>query len=111
MNLELEPRGDVVVARIQDGRFVAGDAEDFKRKMAEAGKRIVLDLGEVKFMDSGALGAVLGVLKSVQPAGDLRLASVQAPVRAVFRLTRLDKVLAIDPDVEASVAAFGKAAS
>ncbi len=111
MNLEFETQGDVLIARVLDGRFDAGGAEDFKQRLAEqvaAGRRrLVLDLSHVTFMDSGALGAVLGVLKSVPPPGDLRLAGVTNSVRTVFRLTRLDKVLSLHDDVAAAVASFG----
>lgn len=113
MNLELESRGDVVVARVLDHRFVVGDAADFKRRLFESlesgGKRVVLDLSDVAFMDSGAIGAVLGMAKSLPQPGDLRLAAVQEGVKTVLRLTRLDKVLSIHPDVEAAVASWGPA--
>lgn len=113
MNLELQPRGDVVVARVLDHRFVVGDAADFKRRVSESleagGKRVVLDLSEVSFMDSGAIGAVLGMAKSLPQPGDLRLAAVRDSVKTVLRLTRLDKVLSLYPDVEAAVASWGEA--
>jgi anti-sigma B factor antagonist len=111
MNLSFETRGEVLLTHVLDTRFEAGAADDFKKLMSEqvsqGRTRIVLDLSGVKFMDSGALGAILGVVKSLTPPGDLRLSGVKEPVRTVFRLTRLDKVLSLLPDEETAIASFG----
>ena len=111
MNLELETRGSVLVASVLDHRFDSASVEDFRARIgaavASGAARIVLDLSPVRFMDSGALGSVLAVLKTLPPGGDLRLAGVHDPVRGVFRMTRLDKVVAIDDTVEAAAAALG----
>lgn len=114
MNVEMETRGGIVVVRVLDSRFDAASAGDFRLRMGEAvaggAKKIVVDLSPVRFMDSGALGSVLAVLKSLPPGGDLRLSGVHEPVRGVFRMTRLDKVVAIDDTVDDAAAAFGAAA-
>ena len=112
MNLEMESHGSVLVARILDSRFDAASVADFRTRMGEAvaegSSRIVLDLTPVRFMDSGALGSILAVLKTLPPGGDLRLAGVHEPVRGVFRMTRLDKVVSIDDTVEEAEAALGE---
>jgi anti-sigma B factor antagonist len=111
MNVEMETRGSVLVARVLDSRFDAASAGDFRLRMGEvvaAGStKIVVDLSPVRFMDSGALGSVLAVLKTLPPGGDLRLSGVHEPVRGVFRMTRLDKVVAIDDTVDDAAAALG----
>lgn len=56
--------------------------------------RIVVDLGEVTFIDSSGLGALIAGLKSSRQAGgDLRIADVPEQVMTVLRLTNLDRVL------------------
>ena len=110
MNLELETRGSVLVASVLDHRFDSASVGDFRSRIGEAvaagATRIVLDLTPVRFMDSGALGSVLAVLKSLPPGGDLRLSGVHEPVRSVFRMTRLDKVVSIDDTVAEAEAAL-----
>jgi len=112
MNLELETRGSVLVASVLDHRFDSASVGDFRSRIGEAvaagATRIVLDLTPVRFMDSGALGSILAVLKTLPPGGDLRLAGVHEPVRGVFRMTRLDKVVSIDDTVEEAEAALGE---
>jgi anti-sigma B factor antagonist len=65
--------------------------------------RIVVDLGEVDFLDSSGLGALIGGLKAARVAGgDLRIAAVTEPVRRVLKLTNLDRVLAEHPTAESA---------
>lgn len=107
MNLTLEPNAGYVVARVEESRFDAMTAPDFKSRMAHAiqgpAPKVVLELSRVSFIDSAALAAILSVVKSLPPEGDLRLAGARDSVRAVLRLTRLDKVLPIfDTEEEAT---------
>ncbi|WP_028279569.1 STAS domain-containing protein [Arthrobacter sp. H5] len=63
--------------------------------------RIVLNLGEIIFMDSSGLGALIGCLKVARQAGgDLRIACVQPQVKMVLELTSMHRVLAPHPTVE-----------
>ena len=110
MNLTLEPAEGYLLVRVEESRFDALAAPDFKARLATAlagaAPRIVLDLSPVSFIDSAALAAILSVVKGLPPEGDLRLAGPREPVRAVLRLTRLDKVLAIYPTAEEASASF-----
>lgn len=57
--------------------------------------RVVVDLSGVGFIDSSGLGALIGSLKSARQAGgDVRIAGAGEQVRAVLRLTNLDRILA-----------------
>lgn len=111
MNLSFDGYGEVTVVRVQTGRFEAEAADDFRKKVGDrissGASHLVLDLSMVKFMDSGALGAVLSVVKSLPSTGDVRLAAVNDPVRTVLRLTRIDKVLSIYDTVEKALESFG----
>ena len=56
---------------------------------------LVVDLHAVDFIDSSGLGALIGGLKSArQQGGDLRIAAAGDQVRAVLKLTNLDRILA-----------------
>jgi anti-sigma B factor antagonist len=75
-------------------------------ELVEGGARhVVLDLAEVPFVDSSALGVFVTGLKRLRIAGGtLRLAACQPPVRAVLKITSLDRVFFLYPSVEAALA-------
>jgi anti-sigma B factor antagonist len=68
--------------------------------VASGQTRIVVDLGQVTFIDSSGLGALIAGLKATRQAGgDLRLAMVPEQVMTVLRLTNLDRVLRVHPTI------------
>jgi anti-sigma B factor antagonist len=75
--------------------------KDLVEETVAAGRaRIVVDLGEVTFIDSSGLGALIAGLKTARQAGgDLRIADVPEQVMTVLRLTNLDRVLRAHPTV------------
>jgi anti-sigma B factor antagonist len=81
--------------------------------LIEAGdRRIVLDLAEVSFMDSSALGAVVTVFRSLSDAGGhMALAAVQPGVRTVLHITSVDQVLAVYDTAELAEAGLSAATS
>lgn len=83
---------------------------DFKREMApilKGSSRVVLDLGQVTFVDSSGLGAILSCLRELNAAdGDLKLCGVSAPVRALFEMVRLHRIMDILPTRQAALAAW-----
>lgn len=89
------------------GRLTAPGVPQLKRAIedaiADGQPRIVVDLAATDFVDSSALGALIGGLKSARTAGgDLRIANVTEPVRRVLSLTNLDRVLRDHPSVGAA---------
>ena len=65
---------------------------------------IVLDLSEVDFICSQALGAIISVhTKAGSRGGKIRLVNPQPPVRKVLELTRLTKLFDIYPSVERAI--------
>jgi len=88
--VRVEAGETVVVCR---GRLAAGATERFRCEMkghAASAKRLVLDLGEVTFMDSSGLGAVMAVYVSARSSGcELRIINLTKQVRELFRMTRV----------------------
>lgn len=66
------------------------------RLLAETGaRRLVLDLAEVRFIDSAGVGALLSIRERTEQLGvELILANVPEPVRRVLGLTGTAVVLA-----------------
>ena len=96
---------DTHVVLAPEGKFNLVAAPPLKARIDDlvaAGKtRLVVDLHAVDFIDSSGLGALIGGLKSArQQGGDLRIAAAGDQVRAVLKLTNLDRILAPYATVE-----------
>jgi anti-sigma B factor antagonist len=94
-----------------DGTLNARSADQVKetfREVAGRGARyVVLDLGNVPFIDSSGLAALVSGLKTLnEKDGSLKLASLQSQADLLFKLTMFDKVFEIHPDVDAAVKSF-----
>jgi anti-sigma B factor antagonist len=104
MSFEEADKGTHVVLA-PEGKFNLVAAPPLKARIDDlvaAGKaHLVVDLHAVDFIDSSGLGALIGGLKAArQQGGDLRIADAGDQVRAVLKLTNLDRILAPYPTVE-----------
>lgn len=101
MKLRADLKDDVLAVRVEDERLDAAVATPFKdemrRVMEIGGRTVLLDLGQVDFMDSSGLGALIAVLKSMPGQRPLVLTGLQPNVKRVLRLTRMDSVFTIEP--------------
>jgi len=67
--------------------------------------RIVMDMTRITYLDSSAIGILVGCHGTVRDSGgQLRLAGVSDRVGAIFKMTGVDKLLNLDPTRDASVA-------
>jgi anti-sigma B factor antagonist len=72
-----------------------------KALIADGNVHVIVDLGNVGFLDSQGLGALISGLKVLrQVEGSFVLTNISEPVEAVLRITRLIRVLEIQPTVE-----------
>jgi anti-sigma B factor antagonist len=68
---------------------------------------IVVNLGNVQYMDSAGLGALVSGLKRVREHnGTIGLVSPTVPVQRVLDITRLSKILGIYPTEAAAIHAI-----
>lgn len=59
---------------------------------------VLIDLKDVNFIDSSGLGALVASMQAVkQVNGKLFICSVNAQVRMIFELTKMDRILQIFP--------------
>src|SRR5437588_10109613 len=78
---------------------------EFQQLVESGVTRIVVDLGEVPFMDSTGVGTIIGGLKLARAAGgNLRIARPQGAIQLVLSLSNLEKVLHPYPTIEAAQA-------
>ena len=80
--------------------------EHLQRQVAAGASTVVVDLLDVSFLDSTALGVLVGVLKRCREAGgDLRLVIAQPRILKVFEITGLTSVFTISETVAAAAGA------
>lgn len=83
-------------------------AEDLRRQLLElpgAGSaRVVLDLSELHFINSAGLGAFIALYRKCHELnGQVALASPRRAVDQVLRVTNLDRLMPIYPNVETAL--------
>jgi len=100
MNLQSEKKKDVTILYVKEERLDAHNSGDLKVELAghfEGNeKNIVVDLKDVRFIDSSGLGALVsGFKNAISHQGSLKLSSLQPQVKSMFELTRLHRVFEI----------------
>ena len=108
MNLITQTNDDQLTVTVDDPRIDAAVAIQFKDRMraltALGPDRILLDLHKVDFIDSSGLGAIVAAMKQLDDHQRLDLSGLTPNVEKVFRLTRMDTIFAIYPDVPTALA-------
>ena len=98
---------NALVVTVKDQRIDAAVAVRFKDNMMDLtshpSERVILDMQHVEFLDSSGLGAVVGSMKQLGRERRLDLAALTPAVEKVFRITRMDRVFQIFPDVETAL--------
>ena len=96
MQLKLTKRTvDGILAIGCNGRIVFGEEsallrDEVKRAIADGSKRIVLNLGEVSYIDSGGLGTLVALHTTALSAGaSVKLANLTKRVGDLLQVTKL----------------------
>jgi anti-sigma B factor antagonist len=108
--METRDVGRVTIVRCK-GRIVSGpETEGLRAHVAHLlrdRRSIVLHLGEVVFIDSSGLGAIVRTLTSTrQVHGDLKLCDVPEHIRKVLQLSHLQKMFDSHESEDNAIAAF-----
>lgn len=107
MQYEVINKGQCTVLQINEGRFDAKLAPSFRQEIeslvGSIDSHLVLDLTNVRFMDSSGLGAVMGVYKMLK-GKKISVVNPQRAVRELLKLTRMDKLILSYETVEDAVA-------
>ena len=87
-----------------------GDLRDSIREaLASTRKNIVLNLGEVSYIDSSGLGQLIGSYATVRErGGQMKLVNLQKKVVDLMQITKLLTVFETYPSEAAALASFGK---
>ncbi|MDD2724868.1 MAG: STAS domain-containing protein [Methylovulum sp.] len=109
MNFKQETINGCQVLSIQDERIDAHNSAGLKaellQRVEQGGEPIIVQLEQVRFIDSSGLGALLsGHKQAVAKSGRLILVNIQPPVLAMFEITRLNRVFEIYADLNEALA-------
>jgi len=117
MKLSIQTRetGGVTILSCQ-GRIMLGEEsgalKDALRQAATKSGKVILNLAGVTYIDSGALGMLVGVYSAARSDGaSIKLAAVGPRLQDVLRTTRLLKIFDVYDSEEQALAALGVAAA
>jgi len=112
MKFDERQEQETLITRPLETRLDSHVAEELKTHLKDivhnGHQQIILDLGEVEFVDSSGLGAIIAAMMALRPQGRLMVCNVKGSVYALFRLTRIDRLIPVLADVEAALQAMSK---
>ena len=74
-----------------------------KKLIADGCRKMVIDLTELGFIDSAAIGMLIGCNGAMgQAGGRLRLAGAHGPVEKVFEVVHMSRIVDLDANVAAA---------
>ena len=69
--------------------------------------KIVLDFGEVSFIDSQSLTTIITKAIAIRKkGGDIKISRIAPPILRVFELVRMKDIIDFYPDTESAIEAF-----
>ena len=107
----LSSEGPVLIVKVK-GTFVGPrdkDAIEAKvQELVEQGHTsIILDLGEVSFLDSSGIGGLIAAfLKASRKGGSVKLVHVTRRIHEVLQITRLSSVFEMFDDLQKALKSF-----
>ena len=117
MQLKLNKRTvDGILAIQCSGRIVFGEEssllrDDVRKAIQDGNKRIMLNLGEVNYIDSGGLGTLVALHTTAHNAGaTIKLANLTKRVGDLLQVTKLLTVFDVHSSEQDALDAFRKAA-
>lgn len=114
MQLKLSVRNlDGIAIVDATGRIVFGDESaslrDTVKRVISENKRIVLNLGEVTYIDSGGLGTLVSLYTTARSAGGtIKLASLTKRVGDLLQVTKLLTVFDVFDNEKQALDSFSK---
>ena len=111
MKMKVTERYEAIVIELKGNVLGGPEANEYsdtiKKFLSEGKKKIVVDLGEVKFMNSSGLGMLIAGLTTVNKEnGKLKLANVEEKIHSLLVITKLVTIFESYPSVEDALASF-----
>ncbi|HUX07215.1 MAG TPA: STAS domain-containing protein [Acidobacteriota bacterium] len=111
MKYELSESGDISILELREQRLIYENLDPIQEQfisLVESGKRqILIDLSGVEYIDSFAVGFIMDMYRRLSAqGGSLRLSGLQARVKKILTITRVDNVIDIHPNIDDAIKAF-----
>lgn len=111
MNYSVEEKYNCVVIKLKGNVMGGPDAETFRDELhgfiEEGKKNVIVDLSNVKFMNSSGLGILIGGLTTMRNAeGDLKICGASNKIESLLMVTQLIKVFDHYRDLESAAEAY-----
>ncbi len=111
MKLSTEQKEGVTIIRFEEeSNLDASNSMRFKEEIAaplEQTDKVIIDLGNVAFMDSSGIGALVAITREFsKKGGESRLIAVTPAVQTVFEVTRLYRFFEIYDTEEEALESF-----
>ncbi len=111
MKIKTTEKYEAVIIGLKGNVMGGDDTKDFNdllHKLIDEGKtRIVIDLGDVKFMNSSGLGMLIGGLTTVKKAnGFYKLANVTDKIESLLIITKLITIFETFDSVDKALESF-----
>lgn len=108
MGLIVKKQDNITIIEPQRKRIDASYAinlrEDVVALIEQGTTKIVVNLGNVEFVDSSGLGVLVSIMKAVGGNQNMALCHVKDAVMTVLKLTRMDKIFVVMPSETEAVA-------
>ena len=92
------------ILHVNGERMDAGNSPEFKSCVDDIVNKgldnLIIDMSQVDFMDSSALGSLVSALKTVGNQRSLVMVGVHGLVEDLFKLTRMDRVFNLADNIE-----------
>lgn len=111
MKIKTTEKYEAVIIELKGNVMGGDDTKDFNdllHKLIDEGKtRIVVDLGNVKFMNSSGLGMLIGGLTTVKKSnGFYKLANVTDKIESLLIITKLITIFETYDSVDKALESF-----
>ena len=112
MKIKTVEKYEAVIIELKGNVMGGEDTKEFNdllHKLIDEGKlNVIIDLAEVKFMNSSGLGMMIGGLTTMKKAnGNLKLARVTEKIESLLIITKLITIFEFYESVDEAVKSFG----
>ena len=111
LNITERQSGDVIILD-REGRVTIGEGSvalrnEIRRLVGEGRKNIVLNLGQVGYLDSSGIGEIVSSFTAVgKEGGTLKLLNLTKKIQDLLAITKLITVFEVFEDESEAVASF-----
>jgi anti-sigma B factor antagonist len=113
MKINVVERYEAAIIELKGNLMGGPESQEFTdtihKLLSEGKKHLILDLAEVKFMNSSGIGLLISGLTTVKrEEGSLKLANVAEKIESLLVITKLVTVFESYESVEEAVKSFSK---